>query len=132
MEDKKKPENIGIDSEPFEEMLDELDERIKVVLDEIYDGKDFQSGDIALKITLGVDDKTKDYPVLKQGQVITKQYKYKGLEVKHNITTTLKKTDKASGEYSSEKELVKNGKGEYVEVPVKNSQMGMFDGGDGK
>jgi hypothetical protein len=133
MEDKKKnAETVDIDNPAFADVLNGLDERIKVVLDKIYEGKEFKSGDIALKITLGVDDREEEYPVLKQGQVVNKLYKYKGLNVKYNISTTLKKMEKGGGEYKDEKELVKKGDGEYVEVPVKNSQMGMFDGGDEK
>lgn len=133
MEDKKKnAETVDIDNPAFADALNDLDERIKVILNKIYDGKEFKSGDIALKITLGVDDKKKEYPVLKQGQVASKLYKYKGLNVKYGISTTLKKMEKGGGEYESERELVKKGDGEYVEVPIKNSQIGMFDGGDEK
>ena len=131
MEDKKKNvETVDIDNPAFVNVLNDLDERIKVILDKIYEGKEFKSGDIALKITLGVGDKEKEYPVLKQGQVASKLYKYKGLNVKYGISTTLKKSEKGGGEYESERELVKKDDGEYVEVPVENSQMGMFDEGD--
>lgn len=130
MENKKENvKTVDIDNPAFADALNDLDERIKVILDKVYDGKEFKSGDITLKVTLGVDDREKEYPALKQGQIINKLYEYKGLNVKYNITTTLKKMEKGGGEYESIKELVKKGKGEYVEVPVMNSQMNMFDGG---
>lgn len=107
-------------------IFNQLDARIKAVMDKIYDNKDFASGDITLKITLGTVSNTKDFVVMREGKLINKDYEYKSLDIKHAITTTLKKTDKTDGEYIGEKELVKNSDGEYIEVPIKDSQMNMF------
>ncbi|WP_017752500.1 hypothetical protein [Clostridium tyrobutyricum] len=127
MENKRNIQNVDINNPAFKKIFDSLDIRIKAIMDKIYDGKDFASGDITLKITLGTTDNSKDFVVIKNGELTNKRYEYRSLDIKHAITTTLKKTDKTDGEYIGQKELVKNGDGEYVEVPVRDSQMNMFD-----
>lgn len=119
--------NVDIDNPTFKKIFKQLDLRIKAVMDKIYDNKDFQSGDITLKITLGTVNNIRDLVVMKDGKLINKNYEYKSLDIKHAITTALKKTDKVGGEYISKKELIKNPEGEYIEVPIKDSQMNMFD-----
>lgn len=126
--EKKNVETVDIDNPAFADALDELEERILAVLNKIYDSKEFKSGDITLKLTLGVDDRMKEYPMLKSGNIVSKKYEYKGLGVKYDISTVLKKQEKSGGKYLSSKELVKKDNGEYVEVPVLSSQMDMFGG----
>lgn len=121
--------NVDLDSPLFENMRGELDEQIKKVLLKAYN-KEFASGDISLKLTLAVPTSYKDFPVeskIPGEPPVMKSYKYKSLQFKYNITTTLKKVDKFDDEYCGNKELKKDDSGEFVEVPVKDPQMSMFD-----
>ncbi|APM37343.1 hypothetical protein [Clostridium kluyveri] len=125
--DKNSVNNVDTSSPIFKKILSQLDVRIKAIMDKVYDNKDFQSGDITLKITLGTVTNAKEFVVMKEGRLINKEYEYKSLDIKHAITTTLKQTDKTDGEYIGQKELIKNSDGDFIEVPIKDGQMNMFD-----
>lgn len=49
------------------------------------------------------------------------------LDVKHVITTILKKTEKIDGQYIGEYRLAMDDDGNFIEVSVKSSQMNIFD-----
>lgn len=120
---------VDLNSPIFESMRVELNEQIKKVLLKAYNGE-FASGDISLKVTLSVPTQFKDFPVENKipGEPPTmKSYKYKALQFKSNITTTLKKVDKIDDSYCGEKELKKDEDGEFIEVPIENPQVSMFD-----
>ncbi|WP_234121162.1 hypothetical protein [Clostridium hydrogenum] len=121
--------NVDLNSPIFKPMLEELNVAMIEVLKKAYNGE-FESGDISLKITLAVPTVTKKFPVegseLGEHPVV-KTYEYKALNFKHNITKTLKKVDKVDGEYFGEKELKKDDTGDFVEVPIENPQISIFD-----
>jgi len=121
--------NVDLNSPIFDSMREELNEQIKNVLAKAYNGE-FASGDISLKLTLSIPIKYKDFPVesnIPGEPPVIKSYKYKALQFKHNITTTLKKVDKIDGEYRSNKELKKDDDGKFIEVPIEDPQVSMFD-----
>ncbi|URZ06456.1 hypothetical protein [Clostridium felsineum] len=120
--------NVDLNSPIFKTMIRKLNDQIKKVLIKVYN-EEFESGDISLKLTLTVPTQYKDFPVESNipGEPPTmKTYEYKALQFKSNITTTLKKTNKIDNEYRSEKEL-KNNDGEFVEVPIEDPQISLFD-----
>lgn len=118
---------VDINSPIFANVLGELNAQIVEVIKKVYDGE-FASGDISLKFTLSIPSYIKEFPAVNEvGEDIVKEYKYKALHFKHDITTTLKKVGKTKGEYYGEKELKQNDDGEFVEVPVTNPQIGLFD-----
>lgn len=121
--------SVDLNSPIFRTMRRKLNDQIQKVLIKAYNGE-FESGDISLKITLSVPTLTKKFPVedgISGEHPKIKVYEYKALNIKHNITTTLKKVDKIDGEYFGEKELKKDDTGEFVEVPIENPQISMFD-----
>lgn len=118
--------NVDINSPIFRNMLDILDMHIKRVIKKSYDGE-FAGGDINLKLSLGVVRKYKLYPAEKDGQPVTKEYAYKALDFKNAITTTLKKVDKDEIAYNGNKEIKEDDDGEFIEVPIKDPQISMFD-----
>lgn len=123
----KKVLGVDINSPIFEYVLSELNEQLVEVIKKVYDGE-FESGDISLKFTLSVPSYIKEFPAVNEvGEDVVKEYKYKALHFKHDITTTLKKVGKTKGEYYGEKELKQNDDGEFVEVPLKDPQIGIFD-----
>jgi hypothetical protein len=122
----KKVLGVDINSPIFQSMLNKLNYQIVEVIKKVYD-KEFESGDISLKITLKVPTCIEEFPAVNEfNEPVTKEYKYRSLYFKNDITTTLKKVDKTSGEYKSIKEL-KEDNGEFIEVPIENPQVSLFD-----
>lgn len=118
---------VDIDSPVFQSMLDKLNEQMIEVIKKVYN-EEFESGDISLKLTLSVPLLTKRFPVENEiGEPIVKTYEYKALQFKHNITTTLKKVDKEDGSYYGEKELQKDDYGNFIEKPIEDPQLSMFE-----
>ncbi|WP_125153117.1 hypothetical protein [Clostridium rectalis] len=52
---------------------------------------------------------------------------YKALSFKHNITTTFKKVDKEEDTYFSDKGLVEDEDGNFIEKAIGNPQVSLFD-----
>lgn len=118
--------SVDVNSPIFGEMLSLLDSHIKRVIKKSYDGE-FAGGDINIKLSLGVVNKYKTFLVEENGQPTQKEYMYKALDFKDTITTTLKKVDKDEYSYLGDKEIKQDDSGEFVEVPIKNPQISMFD-----
>lgn len=118
---------VDIDSPVFNPMLDKLNEQIIEVIKKVYN-EEFESGDVSLKLTLTVPRMRKKYELEDDyGQPIVQSYEYKALQFKHNVTTTLKKVDKEEGSYWGEKELKEDGSGNFIETPIKDPQVSMFE-----
>ncbi|MBV4446646.1 hypothetical protein KM799_08525 [Clostridium tyrobutyricum] len=118
---------VNIDSPIFQDMINDLNKQIVNVVKQVYDEK-FESGDIALKLTLSVPTLTKRFPAENDmGEPTVEKYEYKALQFDHKITTTLKKVDKEDGEYFGEKELKKDDLGNFIESPIEDPQLSMFD-----
>lgn len=108
-------------------MLDDMDKQIIKVVKKVYD-EEFESGDISLKITVKVPKRIKEFPSENEdGEPTTQLYEYKALDFDHNITTTLKKVDKTTGHYYGNKELKIDDEGNFVEKPIKDPQISIFD-----
>ena len=123
----KKVLNVDLDSPVFRPMIDILNEQIIGVIKKVYN-EEFESGDISLKVTLSVPIMTKRFPVENRfGEPVVQSYEYKALQFKHNITTTLKKVDKEDGSYYGDKELKEDDDGNFVETPIEDPQMSIFD-----
>lgn len=122
----KKVLGVDINSPIFQAMFNELNLQMVEVIKKVYDKK-FESGDITLKITLKVPTRIKEFPGVNEiGEDVVKEYKYRSLYFKNDITTTLKKVDKTSSEYYGEKELKKDDDG-FKEIPTENPQVSLFD-----
>ncbi|APQ72855.1 hypothetical protein RSJ22_12235 [Clostridium botulinum] len=118
---------VDIESPIFKNMMDTLNGKIIEVIKNVYN-EEFESGDIALKMTLSVPKTIKEIPAQNEfGDPIVKTIKYKALQFKHNITSTLKKVDKDEDYYYGDKELKKDEEGNFIEEPIQNPQVTMFD-----
>ncbi len=118
---------VDIDSPVFSSMLDKLNEQIIEVIKKVYNEK-FESGDVSLKLTITVPRMRKKYELEDEcGQPLVQSYEYKALQFKHNVTTTLKKVNKEEGSYWGEKELKEDGSGNFIEAPIKDPQISMFE-----
>lgn len=118
--------DVSIDSPVFQPMLKNLDKKIIEVIKQVYSG-DFESGDIALKLKLETPMTAKNFPYEgDNGEPKVKEYEYKALQFEHKISTTLKRVDKDGGRYYGEKEL-KEEDGHFIEVPVEEPQISIFD-----
>ncbi|WP_085829376.1 hypothetical protein [Clostridium massiliodielmoense] len=118
---------VDITSPIFQSMVDTLNEKIIDVIKNVYN-EEFESGDISLKITLSVPETIKEVPTDNGlGELVVKSYKYKALQFKHNITSTLKKVDKDEDYYYGEKELKEDDEGNFIEQPIRNPQMCIDD-----
>ena len=118
---------VNIDSPVFQPVIDSLNEQIIEVIKKVYNGE-FESGDIALKIKLSTPTEYKQFPAENDiGEPTVEEYKYKALQFNHSITTTLKKVDKENGRYWGEKELKKDDFGNFIEAPIEDPQLSMFD-----
>lgn len=123
----KKVLDINIDSLVFKEMIDNLDLEIQRVIKKVYD-KDFQSGEVTLKLSIEIPDAFKYFPKTNEfGELIQETYKYRKPNFKHSVTAVLKKQFKQEGVYSEEKEVTLDNDGNYVVVPIVNPQMSIDD-----
>lgn len=119
---------VDISSPIFEKVLKQFNYQIIEVIKKVYN-KEFESGDITLKLTLEVPSRFKEFPVqdVISEQPTVKVYEYKALSFNHSINTTLKKVDKISGSYYGEKELEKDDEGNFIEKPIEDPQLNMFE-----
>jgi hypothetical protein len=124
----KKVLEVDVESPIFEKMFKQFNYSLIEVIKKVYDG-DFESGDVTLKLTLEVPRRFKEFPV--EGDIgeqpTVKMYEYKALDFNHSVSTTLKKVDKVSGSYYGEKELEKDTEGNFIEKPIEDPQITMFD-----
>ena len=102
----KKVLDIDIESPVFNAMLNDLDEEIQRVVKSVYNGE-FASGEISLKLDLGIRDAYKEIPKEDvYGNMINEKYEYKKPNFEHKITSTLKKQYNQKGCYDENKEVV--------------------------
>lgn len=119
--------DINVESPIFNEMLDNLNVEVARCIKKVYD-KEFSSGEISLKLTIEIPETYKEFPkVTEYGEVIQELYKYRRPNFKHQVTTTLKKQFKQEGTYSEEREVQLDDSGNFVAIPLKSSQVTMFD-----
>lgn len=117
---------IDIDSPIFNSMLHDLNLEIRRVIEKVYD-KEFENGEISLKLKLNINNEYKEYPKENEfGEIINEMYRYRKPYFEHAISTTFKKNYKQDGLYTEEKE-VKCIDGEYIAVPLMEPQLNMFN-----
>lgn len=122
---------IDIESQIFKEFLHDLNLKIKQCLLELYEEK-FRSGEISAKMNLEIETAYECYRSIDDaGNDSIETYSYRKPIFDHNITLTLKKTDKASGGYSEKREIQFED-GKFLAVPLKERQTNIEDLLEGK
>lgn len=124
----KKVLDIDIESPVFSEMLNNLNEEIQRTIKKVYD-KEFESGEISLKLTIEIPKAFKTFPKTNEfGEIVNETYSFRAPKFDHKITTTLKKQFKQEGSYAEEREVQFEG-GKFVVAPVKlkDPQMSIED-----
>ncbi|MBU5439469.1 hypothetical protein KQI42_15750 [Tissierella sp. MSJ-40] len=117
---------IDIESPIFNSMIHDLNLEIKRAIEKVYD-KEFEVGEISLKLKLSIKDDYKEYPKENEfGELINETYKYRKPYFEHQVSTTLKKQYKQEGVYTEEKE-VKFEDGQYIVAPIMDPQISLFD-----
>ncbi len=122
----KTPLEIDIYSPIFKSMLQDLNLEIRRVIEKVFD-KEFENGEISLKLKLNINNEHKEYPKENEfGEIINETYRYRKPYFEHAVSTTFKKNYKQDGVYTEEKE-VKCIDDKYIVVPLAEPQVNMFD-----
>lgn len=118
--------DIRIESPIFEGMMSALNIKLNRCVKEIYDEK-FESGEITLKLKVGAEEVCQTYPaVTESGEMGTKAMYYRKPVFEHDVSLTLKKTEKASGWFKENRELVLED-GVFKAVRVERPQISIED-----
>lgn len=116
---------VNIDSPLFKESLNLLDREIKRVIEKLYD-EEFRAGEVTLKLSIGLEEDYKEYPVRDElGFNDFEKVYFNKPVIEHNVGTTLKKSYREKGSISLDNELKKID-GKFVLVPVKDPQLDML------
>lgn len=117
---------IDIESPIFTIMLHDLNMEIKRAVGKIFE-RDFEGGEITLKIKVEIPDAYKEYPKTdRYGNSTTETYRYRKPRFEHAVTTTLKKQYKQEGIYAEDRDI-KFVDGQYLACPIQDPQISVFD-----
>lgn len=118
---------IDIDSPVFEGMLSNLNEAILRTVEKVF-SKEFASGEITLKLGIGIVTGYKQIPKTDPdtGDIVLEEYKYRKPVFEHKVTNTLKKQFKSEGTFEEER-AIKFENEKFIAVPLENPQMRFED-----
>lgn len=120
---------INIKNPMFSESLDLLNSEIIRVIEKVYEGE-FKSGEVTLKLNISMVEDFKEFPVIDElGFKDNKTVFFNKPVIEHNVNTTLKKQYKEKGLISPDSEIKKTDKGDFILVPVKETQLDLLKDG---
>jgi hypothetical protein len=114
---------ITIESAPLAQLRANIDRGIRETLKNMQD-YECETGDITVKITIGLDHKSVPDPTsvninnTRDAVVPT---------IKHKVSTVLSFKDEAKGEFTGDFEIIQDAAGNFTIEPIKKKQTSMFD-----
>jgi hypothetical protein len=125
---------IDIRSPVFQELLDNVDEKLEMLLEQLETGE-FYGGDISIKISVESQDDVKHYDkITDEGKQYKEALKYKRPVIEHKTKLVLKKQSESKGSYAQNNmEMVKvDGVWILRELPDQQMKMEMEEEGYGR
>ena len=118
--------SINFESEVFVTTRVALDSAIRNVLEKCYTGE-FESGDVSLKLTIGISDDHVQLPAEDEsGSLTSAIYEYRRPAFKSAVSTALKKTSKREDVYYPDGEI-KEIDGEFALFELPKAQVELQD-----
>lgn len=116
------PLEIKLESPVFDGVREKVNSKIEECLKEL-DAGNFEAGEITVGLKIGLENAYECFPKKDEnGENITDFYDYKRPVIKHAVSLTLKKQEKADGKFDERRELKRDGD-VFLAVPVITPQV---------
>lgn len=117
---------IELQSPIFNGMREQLGEAIQEAFEKVFN-KEFEAGEIALKLSVSMPETYKEIPVENRitGEIVKEKKPYRYPRLKFTVTTNFKKKNKAEGQYVDCDRKIELDDDVFIIKKVEDAQMRM-------